>query len=131
MLSAKHEHVRLLTSAATKGELPGKRGSPELQWETWVCGHRGPNPMASQARYELVSPQETFVSRNVVPKERGRRRPSSASESGVATTVLPPQSKATLGGVDLNSGDLLASARVGSHLLALRTRTFLELTAKL
>jgi hypothetical protein len=30
-----------------------------------------PNPMASQARHQSVSPQETFAPRNVVPQERG------------------------------------------------------------
>ncbi len=32
-----------------------------------------PNPVASQARHESVSPEEMFASRNVVPQERGER----------------------------------------------------------
>src|SRR5580698_4923108 len=38
-----------------------------------------PNPMASQARHESVSPEETSASRYVVPQERGKNRHSHGS----------------------------------------------------
>src|ERR1700722_17624019 len=36
-----------------------------------------PSPRASQARHESVPRDETFASRNVVPQERVKQRPSS------------------------------------------------------
>jgi hypothetical protein len=138
MLSAKHEHA--------VAEQPGNRGSPELQSEILVCGHRGPpHPYLSPrrggttsvtGRSLLVGQARAALKRTQSRRWREGGGDSRAGEQLVfkATTMGEsgrglPHSMTLARGTGLSQfgryrNILPALARIGSHWLALRWRTF-------
>ena len=124
MLSAKHEHIRLLTSAATRVERPGNPGGAGLRAIDGAGGcRRHPKAALIRRRQEHYGGRERTQSRRC--REGGERsrtgkplvfKAATMCESGVAGAALPPQSKAIFG--QHGSISIRAAARLHSPFTA-------------